>query len=102
MRRKVGFHPIAEADLVNLYNYIATQSGALRAEDYIGRIERLCASLTHFSERGAPRNDLASGVRSLSLDRRLRVVFRTTAQDVVILRIVYAGRDLQAVDLPEA
>jgi plasmid stabilization system protein ParE len=39
VKRKVVFAPEAKADLLNLYDYIAAQSGAARAFGYINRIE---------------------------------------------------------------
>ena len=35
----VRFRPAAEADLIELYGYIAERSGRARAGDYIDRIE---------------------------------------------------------------
>lgn len=100
MTRRVEFYPLAEADLIHLYNYIATNSGALRAGRYIQRIERLCLGLSEFPERGTPRPDLVPGVRTLSMDRRVLVAFTVTEDLVLILRILYGGRNLSRADVP--
>lgn len=99
MGRRVEFYPLAEADLTNIYNYIAKQSGAMRAESYFRRIERLCLSLAEFPERGHPRADLAPGLRTLAMDRRVLIAFVVTADMVAILRVLYGGRSLSSVDL---
>lgn len=100
MTRRIEFYPLAEADLINLYNYIATNSGAVRADRYIQRIQRLCLGLSEFPERGTPRPDLVPGVRTLSMDRRVLVAFTVTEELVLILRILYSGRNLSRVDVP--
>lgn len=48
MAHKVIFRPAAEADLFALYRYIAEQSGAVRAGDYVARIEEACMALATF------------------------------------------------------
>ena len=100
MTRRVEFYPLAEADLINLYNYIATNSGAVRADRYIQQIQRLCLGLSEFPERGTPRPDLVPGVRTLSMDRRVLVAFTVTEDLVLILRVLYGGRNLSTADVP--
>lgn len=100
MTRRIEFYPLAEADLLNLYNYIATNSGAVRADRYIQQIQRFCLGLSEFPERGTPRPDLVPGVRTLSMDRRVLVAFTVTEDLVLILRILYGGRNLSTADVP--
>lgn len=99
--RRVEFHPLARDDLLNLYNYIAISSDPSRADSFITRIERLCESLAEFPERAVPRPDLMPGLRSIALGRRAVIVLTIDADTVTILRVVYAGRDLNAQDLPD-
>jgi plasmid stabilization system protein ParE len=42
VHRKVVFAPEAEADLLNLYDYIAERSGPVRAMGFIDRLEAYC------------------------------------------------------------
>jgi toxin ParE1/3/4 len=69
MKYEIVFLAEAESDLNNLFDYIADQSGAVRAQDYVGRIEAACAKLASFPNRGAPRDDLLPGLRTLSVGR---------------------------------
>ncbi len=101
MTRRVEFHPLAQDDLLSLYNYIAIASGPLRADSFVTRIERLCESLAEFPERAVPRPDLGSGLRSIALGKRAVIVLASGTDAVTILRIVYAGWDLTARDLPD-
>ena len=100
MAYSVRFHPLARSDLFALYRYIDGQSGPERAGAYLARIERLCADLSEFPERAVPRNDLLPGLRTVALERRVVVALTVTDTVVTILRVLYAGRDLSARDIP--
>lgn len=100
MTLKVAFHPRARTDLFDLYDSIEERGGASAAGRYLDRIEALCMSLSRFPQRGLDRGDLAPGVRTLTLERRVLVAYRVDGNGVEILRILYAGRDYAADDLP--
>ena len=95
MAHKVSFRPEAEADLFALYNYIADNSGPVRAADYIARIEAACMKLATFPKRGTRRDDLAPGIRTVGFERRATIVFRVDRDVVRIVRVFYAGRDFE-------
>jgi toxin ParE1/3/4 len=95
--RGVEFSPEALADLLDLYDYIAARDGAERAIGYIDRIEDCCRSLSSFPERGIRRDDLRTGLRVLGFERRAVIAFCITADTVIVLRILYGGRDLETV-----
>jgi toxin ParE1/3/4 len=46
-----------------------------------------------FPKRGARRDDLRPGLRILGFERRAAIALQATAETVVILRILYGGRD---------
>ena len=92
---KIVFRPQAEADLFALYRYIATASGAKRAESYITRIEHTCMALTNFPERGTRRDDLAPGIRTIGFEQRVTIAFRVLDHVVEIVAIAYAGRNFE-------
>lgn len=93
---KVVFRPAAERDLFDLYTYIAEASGRSHAGDFIGQIEAACMGLARFPERAMKRDDLLPGLRTLTLDRRVTIAFRSSDDEVEILRVFYAGRDYEA------
>lgn len=100
MAPRVSFHRIARSDLFGIYDYIEKQGGAARAGRYIDRIESDCRALTTFPEKGKPRDDIAPGLRTRSLERRVLIAYRTDGRNVEILRVLYAGRDFGAGDIP--
>ena len=99
---KVNFRPIAEADLMGLYDYIERETGAGIAAGYIDRIEEVCFALETFPERGAPRDDIFPGLRILSFERRAVIAFQVGKSEVVIVRIFYGGQDYERALRPRA
>ena len=95
MAYKVYFRPEAQADLLALYTYIAEASGHVRAGGYISRIEEVCMGLATFPRRGARRNDIAPGLRTIGFEHRVTIAFRVLAEVVEIVTIAYAGRDFE-------
>ena len=94
-RYEVVFRPLAETDLLQLYDYIADASGAAVAAGYIERIEAACSSLETFPERGTRRDDIRPGLRIIGFERRVTIVFQVLEREVVIVRIFYGGRDYE-------
>jgi toxin ParE1/3/4 len=92
--RAVSFSPEAEADLLNLYDYIADRSGTERALSYTHRIREYCMSFAEFAERGTGRDDLWPGLRIIGFEKRVAIAFHVIADTVIIDRILYGGRDL--------
>lgn len=93
-RHRVGYSDTAQAQLLDLYRYIARESGPYIALSFVRRIEDQCERLETFPLRGTPRDDLAPGLRTLSFERRV-VIGYTVAGDVVwIVGVSYGGREL--------
>jgi toxin ParE1/3/4 len=66
---------------------LATSNAPYRPHADCGR------SLSVFPKRGARRDDLRPGLRILGFERRAAIALQATAETVVILRILYGGRD---------
>lgn len=92
---EVTFRPLAEADLFELYRYIAEQTGHQIAGAYIERIEAACLALATFPERGRRRDDIRPGLRTMGFERRATIVFQVRRTEVLIVRIFYGGRDYE-------
>ena len=90
---RIVFRPRAEADLFALYDYIAGKSGRAVAGAYIDRIESACLALETFPKRGARQDDIRPGLRTMGFERRAMIVFQVLKTEVVIVRILFGGRD---------
>ncbi len=100
MTRRLIFRPAAEHDLSSLYRFIAEASSSARALAYLERIERTCFDLLTFPERGARRDDIVPGLRTIGFERRVTIAFRVFEDTVEIVAIAYAGRSFET-DLQE-
>jgi toxin ParE1/3/4 len=91
---EVVFAPEARDDILQLYDYITRRSNSERAIRFIERIVDYCESFSTFPERGARRDYLRPGLRTIGYRRRVTIAFHVAEKRVVIDRILYAGRDL--------
>jgi toxin ParE1/3/4 len=94
-RFDVGFRPLAETDLIGLYEHIANEAGHDAAGAYVDRIEAACMALETFPNRGTRRDDIRPGLRTLGFERRATIVFQVQRAAVVIVRIFYGGQDYE-------
>lgn len=88
---RVVLRPAAREDLQDIYRMIAADSPA-NALAYVARIRSHYLRLVDMPERGASREDIGRGVRLLSFERRVAILYRIDQADVRVLRILYAGR----------
>ncbi len=96
MSHKVVFSPEAQDDLSQLYDFIADQASPSRALAYVERIEAYCLGFAEFPQRGARRDDLRPGLRTIGFERRATVAFHLDPGLVTIDRVLYGGRDIDA------
>ncbi|MEM6729271.1 MAG: type II toxin-antitoxin system RelE/ParE family toxin [Pseudomonadota bacterium] len=90
------YRPQATSDLKNIFDWIAKASGPQTSLAYVQRIEAFCQRIPLAPFRGTRRDDLADGVRIIGFERRVSIAFLVEDEVVVILRILYGGRDLAA------
>lgn len=95
MTYRILFSPEAQADLLELYDYIAICSEPERAMRYIERIDALCRSLETFPERGIRRDDIRLGLRVMGFERRVNIAFQIGPEAVTILRILMLDVNLK-------
>ena len=91
---RVAFAETATADLDDIFAWIADHAGLEIAHAYTDRIVRFCRKMTPFPQRGAARDDLRPSLRTVGFGRRATIAFTVKGDDVIILRILYAGRSL--------
>ncbi len=96
MNYGVIYAPRALRHLEAIYDYLADHAGPEIARRFTARLEEVCAKLATFPERGAPRNDIRPGLRTISFKRRAVIVFSVEGDVVVIHGVFYAGQDVEA------
>lgn len=91
---QVVWHPKARTDLLQLYDWIADQADPDTAFDYTSKIEAYATKRAQFPERGTPRDDLVTGLRTIPYRKRTVIAYRVLDEEVEILAIIHGGRDL--------
>ena len=93
---EVVFAPEALADLVSLYDHLADAASPERALAYVEQVQAYCLDFATFPERGTRRDDLRPGLRTIGYQRRVTIAFHVTTRAVIVDRILYGGRNLDA------
>ena len=87
----------AKADLKGIYTLILMNGGtAATARGYVNRILGFLAGFDIFPERGSLREHIRPGLRIVGFERRVSVAFIVEEDEVVILRLLYAGRQFES------
>jgi toxin ParE1/3/4 len=97
----VVFTPEAEAQLIELYGYIAVTASPDIAARYTDAIVAYCESLRTFPHRGISRDDIRPGLRITSYRKRVVVAFDVDAERVNIIGVYYGGQDYEGASLEE-
>lgn len=87
----------AEDDLIAIWLHIASDSEAA-ADRLLDRIEARWRQLTTYPFSGAPREDIAPGIRHLVVGDYL-ILYRVGATAIEILRVLHGKRNIEADDL---
>lgn len=86
----------AIADLKDIADWIGDRVDEDVGEAYVRRIEAHCHRLSDFPRRGRPRDEFGPGVRSIAFERRATILYRIGDDEVIILSVLYAGREQRA------
>jgi toxin ParE1/3/4 len=92
MTHSVRLTEKAEADLQGMFVFISAHASAAVARGYINRLLKYLEGFSTFPERGSLRPDIRPGLRIIGFERRISVAFVVEENEVVILRLLYAGR----------
>lgn len=93
---RIVFTPEARDQLDKLHAYITTAADAEIASRFVDGIIDHVATLSDFPNRGTPRDDIRSGLRTLPWRRRVTIAFMVGETEVVVIGIFYAGRDFES------
>ena len=97
----VVFTPETEAQLIELYGYIAEKASPEIAADFTDGIVTFCESLATFPHRGNRRDDVRPGLRITNYKRRVAIAFRVDNDRVEIIGIFHGGQDYESAFVEE-
>jgi toxin ParE1/3/4 len=98
---RVVFSPEADAQLIGIYRYIAREASPDVAARFTGAIVDHCEGFGTFPQRGARRDDLRPGLRTIGFRRRVTIAFTVDENIVTIIGVFYGGQDFEAALKPE-
>lgn len=93
VEHEVVWRPESRDDLYAIYDWIAEQGDPDAAYAYTSRIEAFALRLNHYPNRGTPRFNLSTGLRTVTFERRVIVAYRVENGAVHIVRLIDAARD---------
>ncbi|MDX8437937.1 type II toxin-antitoxin system RelE/ParE family toxin [Mesorhizobium abyssinicae] len=94
MEYRIVFHPMAEAELGQLYDDIAERASPAIAWNFIAGIRDHCLDLSTFPQRGTERIEIMPGLRIVGYRRAVSIAFAVEGERVLILGIFYGGRNI--------
>jgi toxin ParE1/3/4 len=98
----VVFTPEAEEQLVELYRYIEENASAEVALRYTSAVVEHCESLGTLPDRGTPRDDIRSGLRTTPYRRRTVIAYTVEADQVSVIGVFHGGQDYEAELQPDS
>jgi len=93
---RVDITPAAEADIAEIWDYIA-QDNPATATSFILRLEKQIGALERFPERcpSIPENELLGTAYRHLLHGNYRAVFKIVGTRVIIMRVLHGARLLE-------
>lgn len=91
---EIIFSRRADADIIDILNYIANRYGALDSVPLM--LERAFLALREMPLMGRDRGDIRRGLRSFPVDRTITIYYTIDSKALIVQRIVYRGRDFNA------
>src|SRR5688572_2079708 len=86
--------PEAEADLDELWFYIASNGSVDAADRFVDALTTRFFLLATYTRAGRQRDDLSQGLRMFPVGDYV-VLYRVEGNDVLIVRVVRGSRDLE-------
>lgn len=92
--RQVRLRPLAEADILDIWDYIASDS-PLYADRWLDELDEHFLVLATQPLMGRARDELAPGVRSFPFGRYV-VFYAPLVDGIDVVRVLHGARDIDA------
>jgi toxin ParE1/3/4 len=97
--RRIRLTSVARRDLDEIWDSIAADD-ITAADRIIDGLYEILSKLREFPSMGVPRAEFRPGTRSFVYKKKYLVFYTIKDEAVTILRVVYGGRDLRALEFP--
>ncbi len=91
---RITRRPLAEADILDIWDYIAEDSLA-EADRWLDRLDEKLSLWATQPMMGRPRDELAPGLRSFAFGRYV-VFIQPLADGIDVVRVLHGSRDIDA------
>jgi len=91
---RVTRRPHAEADILEIWGYIAEDS-VIAADRWVDKLDEKFALWATQPMMGRARDELSSGIRSLAFGRYV-VFFQPSPDGIDVVRVLHGSRDIDA------
>ena len=85
--------PLARADLLDIWNYVADDSPA-KADRLLDSINKHCQTLARFPKMGRARGELGPSIRSFPVGNYV-IFYREVSRGIEIIRVLHGARDIE-------
>ena len=96
VERRLVWSAEAEADLDRIWDYLASEATLDAADRRLREIGQSARRLRQSPFLGKPRDELAAGLRSLSVPRHV-IFYRVAPTTIEVARVIDARRDIDAI-----
>jgi toxin ParE1/3/4 len=86
----------AEEDLFSIWRYGAREWSTIRADEHVRALSHACERLLRAPELGRPREELITGLRSITEDPHV-VFYRVSGRTIEIVRVLHQHEDVETV-----
>ena len=93
--RRIVRRPRARQDLLETWEYIATESNLDRTDNYLRRLENALRNLATHPQTGRVRPELADGMRGFPFEDHV-VFYLPFTDGIDVVRVIHGSRDLEA------
>ena len=87
--------PLARADLLDIWNYVAEDSPA-KADHLLDSINKQCQTLARFPKMGRARNELGPSLHSFPVGNYV-IFYREISKGIEIIRVLHGARDIEGI-----
>jgi toxin ParE1/3/4 len=87
--------PLARADLLDIWNYVA-DDGPAKADRLLDIINKHCQTLARFPKMGRARNELGVSLRSFPVGNYV-IFYREISKGIEIIRVLHGARDIERI-----
>jgi len=96
VRYRVVFSPQAQGQLASILRYLAEEATLSTAASFVTAIVDYRESFKIFPNRGARRDDIRPGLRTIGFRRRATIAFTVEDRVISIVGVFYGGRNVEA------